>query len=116
MGRSVIRQPRRPGLNDERRLSDEALQLEGRVFGSAPVQGEGTVGGSPFYFRARWNEWTFSVANRDESDPVLVESSSDGFFREGRVDGRYEASHMSLDRAEELIRDCARAYLGEGAE
>lgn len=100
-------------MSDELRISDEALQLDGRIFGSAPVQGEGRIGGVPFYFRARWNEWTFAVASRDEADPVLVESSSAGFFRSGCVGDRDEASYMSLDDAEELIRICARAYMDE---
>ncbi|RSK30230.1 hypothetical protein [Hymenobacter metallilatus] len=43
-------------------LADESLHLMGILEGYCPVQAEGTVASHPFYFHARWHEWSFSVA------------------------------------------------------
>ena len=80
---------------------------------AAPVQAEGSVEGRPFYFRSRWDEWTFAIANAPEADPVDICDSSQGFFRSGIVaGGRYAASYLPLPDATEIIRRCAAEYLG----
>jgi hypothetical protein len=43
----------------------------GEFGGNCPVQGDGEVDGNPFYFRARNDGWTFSVAAAGV-DPVDV--------------------------------------------
>jgi hypothetical protein len=40
--------------------------------GLVPVQGEGSIGGRPWYFRSRFRHWTVQVAARLGSDPVVV--------------------------------------------
>jgi hypothetical protein len=43
--------------------------------GSCPVQAEGTVNGHPFYFRARHETWSLSVA----SSPTEVMTDDEGW-------------------------------------
>lgn len=86
---------------------------------AAPVQAEGTVDGKPFYFRARNDEWTFSVAESTDVDPVAIDSpeaaAGRGWFRTGTVGppGRFAASWLDLDDARAIIRECAALYLAE---
>lgn len=87
---------------------------------AAPVQAEGTVAGRAFYFRARGEEWAFTVVERPGSDPVGLgpEDAAAGtaWYRSGTVPGgRFAASYLPLDEARSLIRECARAYLNERA-
>lgn len=44
----------------------------GSIGGMCPVQGWGTVDGHPWYFRARGQRWSFSVAEDPKGDPVDV--------------------------------------------
>ena len=37
-----------------------------------PVQFEGTVDGHPWYFRARYQSWSFQIAESPDAEPVLV--------------------------------------------
>ena len=87
---------------------------------AAPVQAEGTVAGHPYYFRARGEEWSFTIAERLDGDPVLLGPkdavSGIAWYRSGTVPGgRFAASYLPLDEARSLIRDCAHAYLNERA-
>jgi hypothetical protein len=41
----------------------------GRVAGYAPVQGIGVVDGHPWYFRARWDGWSFDVLRPEDASP-----------------------------------------------
>jgi hypothetical protein len=87
---------------------------------AAPVQAEGTVAGRAFYFRARGEEWTFTISERPDGDPVVLgpEDAVTGtaWYRSGTVPGgRFAASYLSLDEARFLIHECARAYLNERA-
>ena len=87
----------------------------------APVQAIGTVGGRPFYFRARHDEWTFGVSAIDGRDPETVDaavaSAGEGWFRRGHIGARWEsaASHLSVASATAIIHECAAAYLDEAA-
>src|SRR5437762_13204696 len=94
---------------------DGELQFE-FTSSPAPVQAEGSVGGRRFYFRARGNTWTFTVAENDGDDPVGL-SSDDvargaAWRRTGDVTGEFAASWMPIDQAVGLIIECANAYLG----
>jgi hypothetical protein len=81
-----------------------------------PVQGEGTVDGKPFYLRARWDEWSFSVASGSDPDPVDIKSPEQGFSIEEKYTerGPYGAGTMPLGEAEAIIRRCATLYLEGG--
>lgn len=45
-------------------MPDQSLVIES-IGGNCPVQAEGIIAGEPFYFRARWQRWSFSVGGRD---------------------------------------------------
>jgi hypothetical protein len=83
---------------------------------AAPVQAEGDVGGRPFYFRARHDEWSFAVAERAGVDPATVgpeaEAAGDGYYVEGRRGQPWEhrTSFLAAEQVGELIRRCVRRY------
>ena len=68
------------------------LILEG-LGGSTPVQGEGSLSGRPWYFRARGTYWRFSLAHPGE-DPVAVGWS------EGGVAGAFAESAYACSEAD----------------
>jgi hypothetical protein len=83
---------------------------------AAPVQAEGTLEGHPFYFRARGDQWAFSLAEEPELDPVFIDSaesaSGRGYYLEGQYGApdSFAASYMPLAEARSLIDACARRY------
>ena len=97
----------------EREVFDGSAQLQCRIWGYGPVQAEGTVAGKLMYFRARWDAWTFALATSKLANPIDIYFPEQGFVREGdygRARG-YEASWMSYDDAEAIIRRCAQEYV-----
>ena len=83
---------------------------------AAPVQAEGMLDGRPFYFRARGEQWTFSLAEEPGLDPVSLDSAESaagrGFFlaQQYGEPGSFAASHMPMSKARDLIDECARRY------
>lgn len=83
---------------------------------AAPVQAEGTVGGHPFYFRARGDAWTFSLAEEPGLDPASIDSAESavgrGYFLAAQYGAprSFAASYMPLAEARNLIRECVRRY------
>jgi len=41
-------------------MTDRSITI-GWLGGNCPVQAEGTIGGEPFYFRARGDRWTIGI-------------------------------------------------------
>src|SRR5438309_2831992 len=83
---------------------------------AAPVQYEGTVNRRLFYFRARYNEWSFAIADTldDAVNASAIWVPLGGFYREAEYgDSENAASFMPHDEAERIIADCARHYLSE---
>lgn len=74
------------------------------IGGNCPVQAEGTIDGTPFYFRARGARWTLSVGGRD----VILEP--DWFHEEPYGDGPFDAGWMSLEEARGFIAAGAGLY------
>lgn len=99
-------------------FENKELNLKGKIQGPAPVQAEGTVNGFPFYFRARYDTWTFSISENPEVDPVDIQMDEQGkkygFFAEGRVGNEwdYAASYLDDDKARHIIERCVSEYLG----
>ena len=89
------------------------LDLRGQFYSSeSPVQAWGTVKGRAFYFRARYEHWTFAVSESPDIDPVDIQDAGRGFYREERFGTRqFEASHIPLDVAAKIVEDCAREYV-----
>ena len=102
-----------PEKEYERHIRNDAIQLECRLDGYCPVQAEGTVMGKQLYFRARWHEWSFSVADSEDVDPVDIQFPEQGFLREGQCGepDSCEASWMDYDDAEAIILQCAQEYV-----
>jgi hypothetical protein len=92
------------------------LGLNGTIYGTAPVQAHGTINGFSFYFRARWDEWTFSISEHSEIDPVdiqFVEQGNQyGYFAEGQYGGEneYKASYMENDMVLDILQRCSLDY------
>ena len=86
----------------------------------APVQAEGTVAGRAYYFPARGEQWSFTIAERPDDDPAALgpddAAAGTAWYRSGTVSGgRFAASYLPLHEARSLIHECARAYLNERA-
>lgn len=77
------------------------------IGGFCPTQGEGTIDGVPFYFRARHGAWGMGVGK----DPVGVAMGMvEGFLREGDDP---TSGYMEEAEVERIIRECAAEYLSE---
>jgi len=78
-----------------------------RIYGNAPVQGEGTIAGKPFYFRARHGGWSMSIGvGMDKPD---ADDKDAEWFREGEWPN---ASWMPHEDARKLIEQLANEYIG----
>jgi hypothetical protein len=99
------------------RLENPELNLSGAIYGTAPVQAEGTINGFLFYFRARHDQWTFAVSEYPEIDPVDIQTTETGkqhgYFASGQYGNEfdYAASYMEIDHVKEIIHQCSRDYL-----
>lgn len=78
---------------------------------NCPVQGEGTINGVPFYFRARGQRWTMSIGE----DPIDVACGfKEGWHKEepwGKE--MFDAGWMPWETAKEIIERCAEEYIQE---
>jgi hypothetical protein len=78
------------------------------LYGNCPVQAEGTVGGKPFYFRARGEHWSFRVAEPGE-DPV-----GEAYwerYRDYHVGEQFAAGWMETEEALAFIESAAADFL-----
>ena len=98
-------------------IENAKLGLKGMLYGLAPVQAEGTINGFLFYFRAKYNEWTFAISEYPEIDPVDIQFPDNGkkygFFAQGQYGGEFEskASYIDNDTAMNIIENCLSEYL-----
>lgn len=81
------------------------------ISGFCPVQAEGTIGGNPFYFRARGTCWSLSVA----SSPNSGVWAEDAWLYREYVDQWPNAGWMDHGVAEEKIREAAKRWHQETA-
>lgn len=93
------------------------LNLRGKIYGSAPVQADGTINGFPFYFRARWDGWSFAISENPQVDPVDIQmeetGKEHGYFAEGTIGKEWEylASYMEFSMAKDIMAKCSLEYL-----
>lgn len=90
---------------------------EGRLQGWVPVQGYGTIDGLPWYFRARGNSWSMSIAETPDSDPIDVRwnKASGWYYEDDYGDIIFEAGWMPYKVAWGFIKECFDKYRkGEG--
>ncbi len=80
--------------------------------GACPVQYEGKLtNGRYFYFRARWGEWSFAVADSHDAavtQAMLIDPAE--FQRHGETGEMFSASWMELVEAERIIHECVAEY------
>ena len=69
--------------------------------GNCPVQGEGTVDGKPFYFRARGESWSMSIGGPD------VVGAPEWYWEEDYGTGPFDAGWMRDEEAEGFLRAAA---------
>ena len=94
------------------------------IGGYCPVQADGTIGGNPFYFRARHDYWTLTIAKPgdDPVDACLLygQQPSQAIYHHRQdygPEGQHTAGYMSLQEARRFIRTCAAAfYLEQGGK
>ncbi len=80
--------------------------------GHCPVQAEGFVDGFPFYFRARGNHWSMTIANRvDFPQEDLYHGCPDAWYYEEKYgEGPFDAGWMELSEANRFIRKAVKLY------
>lgn len=71
--------------------------------GSCPVEGEGTIDGKPFYFRARGERWTIGIGGEPVGEPEWLHNQPYG-------DEAFAAGYMSEDEARGFIENAASLY------
>jgi len=88
---------------------------EGQMYGYCPVQAEGIIDGLPWYFRARWNSWSLSIARNPTDDPIDVRwgSASGWYFEEDWGTEQFEAGWMPFKEAWTLIIRCFEKFREE---
>ena len=107
---------------DSPEFRDECLDVQGKIYGQAPVQAEGSVFGQAFYFRARSGAWTFVIAPPLESvwdcfgpgeSAGLFRSDKGWGYRSGDAWGHdnVSASAMGRDDVIRLILQETTAFL-----
>ncbi|MFX4300040.1 DUF433 domain-containing protein [Pseudosulfitobacter pseudonitzschiae] len=77
------------------------------IGGNCPVQAEGTICETPFYFRARGEAWSFSAG----ADPI---GNPDFIYREVYPGGTFAAGWMEETEALDLVRKGAWMFLAKG--
>ena len=82
------------------------LQIDG-IYGQCPVQADGMIDGLPFYFRARGDKWSFSVAPAGV-DPVV--HADWVHYADYDEKGPLAAGWMSHDEARDFIQEAAVLY------
>ena len=76
--------------------------------GSYPVQTEGTFHGYPFYFRARWGTWTFTLVEKNELPSAPV-SGNQLIELDGEIPGGNERTGKMDD--EDVAKILAKCFL-----
>ena len=88
-------------------MTDRSITI-GWLGGNCPVQAEGTIGGEPFYFRARGDRWTIAIGG-DVIDNTVGRGAADkpSWFYEEEYSG---AGWMTEAEARAFIEDAAQRY------
>lgn len=85
-----------------------STEIELNYFGGyAPIQAEGKVGEHNFYFRARWDIWTFEIGKPGIEVPALKDDDL-LFTREGD----YSLNDSQEEMADVLV-NCFKEYFAE---
>lgn len=98
-------------------LADE-LQIH-ELSGFVHVDGDGTISGLSWNFRAKYRKWGFAVAKSPQAEAWRVAWAPFGdgtryeWGEEGAYlrSGTYEGPVLSIEAAERIIRDCAAEFM-----
>lgn len=83
------------------------------LFGYCPVQGEGTINGERFYFRARGEHWSMAIGVPDEKDPNSIYSGGKWNYDEPYGNEAFAAGWMPLEEAAQFIAKAAYFWIRE---
>ncbi len=79
--------------------------------GNCPVQGEGTIDGEPYYFRARGEHWSIEIGGGFVLEDAEKGIPGIGFYHEEEWgDGPYDAGWMPDDVARQMIEKAAAIF------
>lgn len=88
-------------------MSNPKILIDG-IGGSCPVQAEGTIDGFPFYFRARGEHWSLSIASGEDKDPVFPK---DGFTHRERYGNEpFAAGYITNEEAIGFIEKASEVF------
>lgn len=89
---------------------------EGELGGWVPVQGDGFIDGHPWYFRARGDSWSLSIAEHNDESAINVRwNKAPGWYFEENYGAWPEAGWMPYKEAWEFIEQSFAKYRnGEG--
>ena len=85
-------------------MTEDGLSIHG-IYGFCPVQADGTVDGTPFYFRARGRSWRIGIGGDVVSNPDWGHAGQYG-------DGPFDAGCMDHAEAETFIRESVSMFRG----
>lgn len=77
---------------------------------AAPMQAEGTIQGTPFYFKARGDRYRFAVSEDQNISPVVMKAGDPGFYTAVDLP---DADCLSFEEAEVVIERLTDQYLRE---
>ena len=90
----------------------------GKLEGYAPVQGEGSVDGHAWYFRARGVGWSFQIAEPAEVDWATADNSREvagwSVEDEAWAEEEFAASYMPYATAWAIIQRCIARFREQG--
>jgi len=83
------------------------------IGGMCPVQAEGTIDGTPFYFRARGAKWEIGIG-LDAVSACLDRGEAGGWYKREPYGENFKAGYMPVKETIAFIEQCAKEYLSEG--
>lgn len=83
-------------------MSSPDIQID-TIGGQCPVEAEGTINGTPFYFRARGQHWELRIGAK----PLAADAWS---YRQKYGTEPYDAGWMTEDEARKFIVEAAKSF------
>jgi hypothetical protein len=82
---------------------NDRVEIE-MIGGNCPVQADGKIDGTPFYFRARGESWSIGIGGDVVGEP-------DWYYEEDYPGGQFAAGWMTETEARAFIDQAAERYL-----
>jgi hypothetical protein len=84
-------------------MESEMATVICQIGGNCPVQAEGTIDGSEFYFRARGERWSIGIGSEPVGDP-------EWYYEEPYGSEPFAAGWMTVEEASAFIEQAADRY------